>query len=146
MRPSLWLLLSALVLGCQEECTDVGCASTLIVELSSEAWADGEYDVSLEAEGETFSCSFEVTDGKAVIGSCPHAAATVDTSEFEEGYVLIRYGGSRPAELSVSVELDGEELDRDDFEPEYEEVDGTVDACSTCLAAQVSLKVPGAER
>jgi hypothetical protein len=146
MKPSLWLLTSALILGCGDDCTDIGCGSTFLVELASEAWSDGEYEVAIDAGDDSATCTFTIEDGEAQTGPCEPAIANVDSSEFAEGFVLIRFQSAKPSELTISIERDGEELASDDFEPEYEEVEVSPDACSgPCTAAQVSLDVPGAE-
>lgn len=146
MKLSLWVLTSALIVGCGDDCTDIGCGSGFLVELASEEWQDGEYEVAVEAGDDSTTCSFTIEDGEGVIGPCEPAIANVDPSELARGFVLVRYQSAKPREVTVSLERDGEELARDSFEPEYEEVDVSLDACGgACTAAQVSLEVPGAE-
>jgi hypothetical protein len=144
MRPSLLLLTSALILGCGDDCTDTGCGTTFLVELASQGWEDGEYEVTFEAGDDSTACTFTIERGAATTGPCEPAVALVDTSELADGFVLVRFESARPRELTVSLARDGEELASDEFEPEYEEVDASLDACGdTCTAAQVSLVVPG---
>jgi hypothetical protein len=145
MKSSLWLLTSALILGCGDDCTDIGCGPAFLVELRSEAWQDGEYTVAIDAGDDSTTCSFTLDGSEATTGTCEPDVANVDTSELADGFVLVRYQDAKPRELQVSIEHGGEELASDGFEPEYEEVDVSPDACGgTCTAAQVSLEVPGA--
>jgi hypothetical protein len=144
MRPSLLLLTSALILGCGDDCTDTGCGTTFLVELASQGYRDGEYEIAVEAGDDSTTCTFTIEGGAATASPCEPAIALVDTSELEDGFVLVRFESARPRQLTVSVARDGEELASEKFEPEYEEVDASLDVCgSTCTAAQVSLEVPG---
>lgn len=139
-RPWIHVLALALGLGCSDECHDIGCGGSLIVELAPEqGFEDGAYEVQLDSPEGNKVCSFVLAGGAVTTSSCTPAGADVDAGELPR-YVLIRYHQEQPQTLSVAVAREGEELARQDLTPEYEEVWADPNACGgPCIAAQVSV-------
>jgi len=143
MRASLLWPALLLALSCSEDCHEVDCGTTLIVELSSEDWLDGAHEVVIDAGADSTTCGFVLNGGQAEQLACSLAAVNLDPSELEQGYMLIKYREGEPTELSVTVSRDGEELAQGELTPVYEELVLDPQACGgPCLAAQVSLDVP----
>jgi hypothetical protein len=129
-----------LAIGCGDDCNDIGCGSSLIVELGADqGFDDGDYGVVLESDLGTTVCNFTIAGGSASNLQCLPNDASVDSAELP-GIVLIRYYQQQPSELSVTVERDGEELAAEDVTPEYEQVFPDSSACGGgCTSAQVSV-------
>jgi hypothetical protein len=135
---SLGIAAMVLGLGCSDECHDIGCGSTLIVELAPEqGFADGAYDVTLDSPEGTMVCSFAIADGSASALDCTPNEAALDQAELP-AFMLVRYFQQRPQALHVVVSLDGSELAVQDHSPEYEDVSLDPEACGgPCTSAQV---------
>jgi hypothetical protein len=143
MQSTRWLsaLALGLLLGCSDDCHDIGCGESLIVELAAEdGFADGTYEVTLVGGETTLACSFVMEGGSASMHSCSPELATLDSTELPR-YVLVRYLQEQPATLSVTVVRDGEELMSGEITPEYEDVSVDPQRCAgPCRSAQVSVE------
>ena len=66
-------------LGCSDDCHDIACEATLVIELAPEqGFADGSYEVTLESPQGDKVCSFVVTDANAsdsIARRAPRSAA-----------------------------------------------------------------------
>lgn len=146
MRPCVALSILALTAGCGDECHDIGCGSSLIIELSMEsgAWPDDRFEVAVDAGADSTACAFAISGNEGVDLGCSGDVATVDTSELAQGYVLVRMYAAEPEQVVVTVSNHGNELASAELTPEYEDVVVDPEACGgPCRAAQVSLVVPG---
>ena len=129
----------ALPLGCSDECNDLGCGASLIVELApeSEAFEDGEYEVTLELPGlEPTACTFTIEGGAASALEC---AGDEYLRESELPRYMLVFSYEQPETLTVTVRRDGTELVTADFSPEYEALEPGAKACGVCSAGQVSV-------
>ena len=137
-----WLTLTALLLGlgCSDDCHDIGCGSSLIVDLApDDGFEDGSYEVTLESPESTMVCTFEVAGGAVDTSSCDPSDGNIDSAELPAS-ILVRYFQVQPSTLHVTVTRDGDELASEDLTPEYEEIIVDPNACGgPCTSAQVIL-------
>ncbi|MCO4773945.1 MAG: hypothetical protein KDA24_28185 [Deltaproteobacteria bacterium] len=118
MRLALHLCcIAAFAVGCARGCSELGCDSTLTVEIPATVFADstpGE-EWTVVATGEAFpsSCSFDYTDLPG--GNCPleESLGTV--------FVDLYWDGVDEPLVEVVVERDGTEVLREELEVDWGE-------------------------
>jgi len=134
------LVMAILGLGCTDDCHDVPCGSSLIVELApDQGLEDGSYEVTLETPLGTTVCGFVIAGDDASMLTCSPDVANLDKAELP-AFMLVRYITDQPETLHVTVTRDGDELTTTDVTPEYEQVIADPGRCGgACTSAQVSV-------
>ncbi len=108
------------------DCTQIGCTDGLEIEVSPTFSTQAEYGAVIVADGETITCTAVLplpSDGGS---SCDAEGVWWGTSgsalDESEHMLLGWYLPSGPAEVSISVTRDGEEVLSAELVPEYEEL------------------------
>lgn len=135
------LLLSGCDLLPPLSCTEMGCSSGLLVEISgpAEAFAPGDYTVEIEG---TEPCTFtigSIEDCERCIVASTCDASHVDGGEQEQ---LLLYIEALEGPRAITLERDGTVLLEDSFEPVYEEFEPNGPGCPpVCRGATVELSL-----
>lgn len=155
-------LVLGVVTSCEEPqlCTAIGCSYPLSVSVESEAWAPGEYVVTISESGRTFECRFERGAGGAggqagaegqddvagLVRRCTQVAGdpaeTWDAPEFwgDEDVVIDIMHAAK--EVSISVRRDGATLLDTELTPSYRRSYPNGPDCGECLNATETLTLP----
>lgn len=154
---------TVLASGCTKDCTLLGVYEGLIVGIEDPAgFADGTYELVLEADGVEVSLVVELADDGAATcvpaegqTACAAEASVGDglrlhasiVESYVSGITLNLYyvdverddlaGG--PAVARVRVVHDGETIGDQTFEPEYERDEPNGEGCGVATRAQVEL-------
>lgn len=115
------------------ECTEIGCTDGLTLRLLADEddFEVGTYAVSITADGEQTDCSFEIKSDCAGADICVgeedcNAGYPLSASDPSEVTLLV---GGAPADVTVVVTLDGQEIVNETTQPEYMEVQPNGEGC-----------------
>lgn len=143
---TVWLFVRQLVIpampllaGCSgDECLDVGCSSTAVVYIESQAWRDGSYSASLEFDQRNVTCTFTVS-GTPASGECDDRTFFLILDTFPSS-VRIRIPHT-PEQISVVVSRDDIEIGQMAGTVRYEDVTPAGSCSKGCLAGAMHVSV-----
>lgn len=139
----LVLVDASLMSGCQN-CTTIGCVDGSLIEVrsSTNAFADGSYDMSVDGDNLTGSCSFVLKDG-VIATSSVQCSGSLTGMNFQANKWVYNLQGS-PSTFKVVLKVDDQVKLEQTVEPTYQESQPNGVGCPpTCKNATVSLSLGG---
>ncbi|HQP36677.1 MAG TPA: hypothetical protein PLI95_15935 [Polyangiaceae bacterium] len=146
------LLLAMLLTACgngvdtDRACTTMGCANGFVVNLQSDAWSAGAYQIAIVADDRTIVCTAALPLPKTGPQSaCDAAGVTLGTSgselePTEQSLYEVRFSDTYPKTVTMTVSRDATKLAEQSFTPEYATLQPNGPDCEpTCKYASATL-------
>ncbi len=134
---------ASLMSGCQN-CTAIGCVDDSLIEVrsSTNSFADGSYEMSVEGDNLTGSCNFVLKDGAMVASSAKCSGSLTGVSSQANKWTYTLQGS--PSTFKVVLKVDSQVKLEQTVEPTYQESQPNGAGCPpVCKNATVSLSLGG---
>ncbi len=109
-------------------CTEIGCVDGFVISLVSSTWNEGSYEFQIQVDDALTTCNYTIPLGTSDQGGCDADDVLMGLGG-DDSFYEIDVTSTTASSVTVTIMLDGAQLDQETFTPDYQQLQPNGEGC-----------------